>query len=128
MGIDVDNRWVVPHNLYLATKYDCHFNIEICSSVQAVKYLYKYIYKGSDRALAKLEPVKQGTEIIIDEITDYCDARYISGIEAVWHTFHNSMHGQDPSVTLLDCHLKNQNSIIFDDKNTVSEILEKGYR
>ena len=50
---DVDKRLVVPHNLYLATKYDCHFNIEI-SSVKAVKYLYKYIYKGSDRALAKL--------------------------------------------------------------------------
>ena len=46
LNCEVDNRWVVPHNLYLVTKYDCHINVEICSSVKAVSYLYKYIYKG----------------------------------------------------------------------------------
>ena len=49
-GVTLDNRWVVPHNLYLATKYNAHINVEICSSVLAVKYLYKYVYKGHDRA------------------------------------------------------------------------------
>ena len=29
----VDNRWIVPHNLYLSTKYNCHINVEVCSSV-----------------------------------------------------------------------------------------------
>ncbi len=38
-----DNRWVVPHNLYLSTKLDCHTNVEICSTVKAVKYIYIYI-------------------------------------------------------------------------------------
>ena len=32
-GTIIDNRWVVPHNLYLTTKYNCHINVEICSSV-----------------------------------------------------------------------------------------------
>ena len=31
--IYADNRWIVPYNLYLATKYNCHINVEICSSV-----------------------------------------------------------------------------------------------
>ena len=44
------NDRVVPHNLYLTAKYDCHINVEICSSVAEVKYLYKYIYKGHDKA------------------------------------------------------------------------------
>jgi hypothetical protein len=35
---EMDNRWVVPHNLYLSTKYNCHINVEICSSVN---YLLK---------------------------------------------------------------------------------------
>jgi hypothetical protein len=30
---EVDNRWIVPHNLYLSTKYNCHINTEVCSSV-----------------------------------------------------------------------------------------------
>jgi Helitron helicase-like domain at N-terminus len=42
-----DNRWVVPYNPYLLLKYNCHINVEICSSVTAVKYLYKYVYKGT---------------------------------------------------------------------------------
>ncbi len=41
--MEIDNQWVVPHNLYLVSKYICHVNVEICASVAAVKYLYKYI-------------------------------------------------------------------------------------
>lgn len=73
-----------------------------------------------------MEPVRPGTIIDIDEITDYCDARYISAIEAVWHIFHHSMHGQDPPVSVLDCHLENENIITFDDKEVLSDIIEKG--
>ena len=48
-GKDLDNCWVVPHNPYLLAKFDCHINVEICSTIKAVKYFYKYIYKGHDR-------------------------------------------------------------------------------
>ncbi len=24
----VNNRWVVPHNFYLSTKFDCNINVE----------------------------------------------------------------------------------------------------
>jgi hypothetical protein len=51
----VDNQWIVPYNLHLATKYHAHINVEICSSISAVKYLYKYVYKGPDRATAVVE-------------------------------------------------------------------------
>jgi hypothetical protein len=36
----VDNQWIVSYNLHLATKYHAHINVEICSSISAVKYLY----------------------------------------------------------------------------------------
>ena len=26
-----------------------HINVEVCATVQAVKYINKYVYKGSDR-------------------------------------------------------------------------------
>ncbi len=35
----VDNWWIVPYNLHLATKYHVHINVEICSSISAVKLL-----------------------------------------------------------------------------------------
>ena len=47
-------------------------NVEICSSVQAVKYLYKYVYKGPDRAQAQFQPqLNSNTVVDIDEITEY---------------------------------------------------------
>jgi len=42
-GIELDNRWVVPHNVYLLTKYDAHINVEVCNNIRAVKYLFKCI-------------------------------------------------------------------------------------
>lgn len=43
--IPIDNRWVVPYNRALLLKYNCHINVEVCSTVTAVKYIHKYIYK-----------------------------------------------------------------------------------
>lgn len=48
-GAKLDNRWVVPYNPYLLCMFDCHVNIEICSKIKAVKYIYKYICKGCDK-------------------------------------------------------------------------------
>lgn len=67
-GPALDNTWVVPHNLYLCTKYDAHSNVEICTSIRAVKYLYKYVYKGHDRALISMRRRLQGTDEEINEI------------------------------------------------------------
>ncbi|XP_022875705.1 uncharacterized protein LOC111394171 [Olea europaea var. sylvestris] len=48
-GQMLDNRWVVPYNPYLSAKFDYHINVEVCSYIKAVKYLYKYVYKGHDQ-------------------------------------------------------------------------------
>jgi len=63
--VERDNRWVVPYNAYLLKRYECHINVEVCTSVQAVKYVFKYIYKGSDRAHVAI----QGESV--DEIKQY---------------------------------------------------------
>jgi len=88
--IQLDNRWVVPYNPYLTTKYDCHINVEICSSITAIKYLFKYVYKGHDRATVEVRNN--------DEIGLYLDARYISASEASWRIFHYHLHNEKPDV------------------------------
>jgi hypothetical protein len=55
-GFVFDNRWVVPYNPYLSMWYKCHINVEVYSSITVVKYLYKYVYKGHDRALVVVQP------------------------------------------------------------------------
>ena len=44
----LNNQWVIPYNPYLLLKYNAHLNVEVCTSILAVKYIYKYIYKGYD--------------------------------------------------------------------------------
>ena len=58
-GLDIDNRSVVPYNPYLCKKQNAHINVEVCISVTAVKYLYKYVYKGHDKALIQLQNINQ---------------------------------------------------------------------
>ncbi|XP_055714384.1 uncharacterized protein LOC129808622 [Phlebotomus papatasi] len=40
-GRRLDNRWVVPHNRYLLEVYNCHINVEHCTMVDVVKYMFK---------------------------------------------------------------------------------------
>jgi len=40
------NRWVVPYNPSLLVALDSHVNVEVCASIRAIKYLYKYVFKG----------------------------------------------------------------------------------
>ena len=49
-GVPLDNRYIVPYNPYLSKKYSAHINVEICSTINSCKYLYKYVYKGPDMA------------------------------------------------------------------------------
>ena len=47
-GVPLNNRYIVPYNPYLSKKYNVHINVEICSTINSYKYLYKYVYKGPD--------------------------------------------------------------------------------
>ena len=71
----------MPCNPYLLLRYNCHINVEICSGLKVVKYLYKYIYKGHDRAVVYIS--HDGDNKYIDEIRDYQDARWVSTQEAL---------------------------------------------
>ena len=116
-GIQLDNRWVVPYNPYLTTKYNCHINVEICSSITAIKYLFKYVYKGHDRATVEVRNN--------DEIGLYLDARYISASEASWRIFHYRLHNEKPDVIQLCVHLPGQYRVLFRDDERLEDVIER---
>ena len=96
----VDNRWIVPYCPALTLRCDAHINVEICSSVRAVKYLYRYVFKGNDRALAAIAQPEGAT----DEITNFVEARYLGSCEAAWSIFAFPTTERFPSVLHLALH------------------------
>ena len=105
---------MVPYNPYLTVKYNAHINVEVCTSITAVKYLYKYVYKGPDRALATVRQAAAGdAQPREDEITTYVDGRYVSASEAAWRLLQFDMHSRKPPVQCLAVHLPGDNIVTF---------------
>jgi len=78
----VDNRYVVGYNPYLLMHMRCHINVEIVTTNHSIKYLFKYLNKGTDRATVAVAGVANADEAR-DEIKEYTDARWIGSCEAV---------------------------------------------
>ena len=121
--VEVDNRWVVPYNPYLSRKYAAHVNVEICASVKSIKYIHKYVYKGSDQATAVISDGPRISES--DEIGKHLHGRYIGPSEAAWQIFEFPVHEECPPVIHLSVHLPGKQSVYFAADLTADEIRER---
>lgn len=88
-GVNLDNKYVVPHNRYLLIRYGAHMNVEWCNQSRAIKYLFNYINKGHDRVTASFYQSGDDENLgkHVDEVNMYYDCRYISSCEAAWRFF-----------------------------------------
>ncbi|XP_071928922.1 uncharacterized protein [Coffea arabica] len=120
-GHPLDNRWVIPYNPYLLSKFNCHINVEICSTIRAVKYIYKYIYKGHDKILYQL--TNTGPNEIVDEIKNFVCARWVSPPEAMWRIYAFDLNEVHPSVISLQLHLENKQSVTFDENQSLQNVI-----
>lgn len=80
----------MPYNPYLLAKFGCHINVEVCTTVKSVKYIYKYVYKGNDSANIRLEDPNQIVNVEAvshDEVTNFVSGRYVASSEAAWRIF-----------------------------------------
>ena len=80
----------------------------MCASIHAIKYIHKYIYKGSDRTTAQL-----GSEG--DEVQRHLHGRYIGPTEIVWRLFEFGMQEEYPAVMHLAIHLPGEQPVYFPD-------------
>ena len=138
-GVVVDNTFVVPHNIKLLKKYEAHINVEWCNRTSAVKYLFKYITKGIDRATAVIKNGNTTTtsdttgpggskEKVVkqrNEIQDYIEARYLSACESMWRTFAFHIHKRKPSVEKLIIHLEGEHNITVKSTDNLGRVIRK---
>ncbi|GJZ47341.1 uncharacterized protein Tco_0601173 [Tanacetum coccineum] len=90
-----------------------------CGAIGSIKYLFKYINKGPDRVTFATENEE------VDEISDYYDCRYLSAYKAAWRIYGFDIHYRFPPVETLPFHLPNEQSVIFDERDSLDYTLDK---
>ncbi|PWZ10229.1 ATP-dependent DNA helicase PIF1 [Zea mays] len=123
-GCELDNRWVVPYNSYLLRLFNCHINVEACGSIKAVKYLFKYIYKGHDRASVVMRDASKADDDV-DEIKQYRDARWVTPPEALWRIYGFELSQISPPVMQLQLHLPNMHMVAFHERQMVERVVNR---
>lgn len=113
--VSVDNSWVVPYSPVLLKTFNAHINVEACGSVRAIKYICKYINKGSDQAIFNFRSSESSNPV--DEVQTFQSGRYVSSNEAVWRLLGFPLHERHPTVTHLSVHLENGERIYFNENN-----------
>ena len=111
--IEIDNKWIVAYCPLLSRLFRAHINVEYCNSVKSIKYICKYVNKGSDQAMFGLD--KDGRAN--DEVERYQLGRYISSNEAVWRILDFPIHERRPTVEHLAVHLENGQRVYFTEDN-----------
>ncbi|XP_074314425.1 uncharacterized protein LOC141649639 [Silene latifolia] len=98
---------IKKQRLTLLLKYRAHINVEWCNQSRSIKYLFKYINKGSDRVTMQSSYTRRNEEDPgrFDEIKRFYDCRYLSACEAAWRIFGIDIHYRTPAIERLQYHL-----------------------
>jgi hypothetical protein len=120
--ITIDNRSTVPYNPFLSKKYNCHINVEVCTSVRSVKYIHKYVFKGPDYATISIEENRDQPRYAanIDEIAEYHNGRYVCATESINRLLGGEVHFRVPPVQTLAVHLENMQRAYWEESNDLT--------
>uniref|UniRef100_A0A914YRQ3 ATP-dependent DNA helicase n=1 Tax=Panagrolaimus superbus TaxID=310955 RepID=A0A914YRQ3_9BILA len=117
---NVDNRSVVPYNMYLLKRYKCHINIEIVCSLRSVNYLYKYLFKGA--AAIDIE-IRANNEGVYDEVQSFLNARYLCSHETYHRLRKFKMHYCSESIERLQVHLSERQTVTMPNDASEEEMI-----
>jgi hypothetical protein len=117
-GVQIGNEFIVPYNSTLLLRYNAHINVESCSQSMLIKYLFKYINKGPDRARILLY------ENMNDEIQTFLNCRYLGLHESFWRLFEYAIHSRYPAVQRLDVHLPSEQNVIFKETDSLESVIK----
>ena len=106
---EMDYRNGIPYNAFLLKALTCRINVEYCSLIKSIQYLFKYQYKGNDQATMQIIQDQHNH----DEVQCFLSIRHDSSMEATWRIFNFDICVVKPSALKLTFHLPQQQTVIF---------------
>ena len=110
----INNRQIILYSLYLTIKYYTYINVKIYAFIKSVKYIYKYIYKGSDCTTLRL--------IDSNKVSQYLQGRYISLFKAIQRLFKFPIYKEYPPIIQLAVHLLGEQPVYFQPDQSTKKI------
>ncbi|KHN76123.1 ATP-dependent DNA helicase PIF1, partial [Toxocara canis] len=106
----VTNRDVVPYSRYFLKKYHTHINIEHCASIECIKYIFMYVFKGYDCAVMQLM-----TKRVVDhdEVSWARRMRVVTAPEACYRDCGYRLHRISHDIVRLNFHLPGEKNVYF---------------
>lgn len=126
-GVDLDNQYVVPHNVDLVVKYEAHINVERVNRDGMEKYLFKYFTKGVDCSKVGIKRKRASDELPskgVNEICDYLECRCVTPNDVAWCLLQFDIHYTNPSIERLPVHLPFGNNIVFTEDDNLEQVLQ----
>ncbi|KAH9114215.1 hypothetical protein LEN26_013061, partial [Aphanomyces euteiches] len=91
-----------------------HINGEVCITVKSVKYIFKYMCKGPERADVQVDKK--------DEIAVHQSMRYLSYMEATWRSLGLETFWCSHTVVRLPVHLSGKQAVQFHEDESLEAI------
>ncbi|XP_015634804.1 uncharacterized protein [Oryza sativa Japonica Group] len=93
------------------------------------KYLFKYFTKGFDCSKVGLQRKRASGESStctkgVNEIQDYLECRCIAPNDAAWRLLQFEIHHTNPSVERLPVHLPLGNSVVYNEDDSLEQVLQ----
>ncbi|GJY78715.1 DNA helicase [Tanacetum coccineum] len=127
----LDNSYVVPYNRDLLLAFQAHINVEYYGWSMLIKYLFKYISKGTDRMFARVSRPMGESSVeatssreVIDEIQNYLEGHFVCAHEEYWRIFKFDLHHREPAVQILAVHLQDMQRVTFRDRDRLRSVVD----
>ena len=90
---------------FVSLSYASHISVEVVNTVEAIKYLYKYVTKGHDKVSSTIQNQFGNAVPALVETENFLQTRYILTSEANWQIYQFPLHSRKPQVEKVSCHL-----------------------